>query len=224
VSKSFKAFLIASALVIGATSAQAASDPQDVVDSSWLTIGHLRKDPEFGVAKDLLGRAKGVMIIPNLFKGGFIFGGEGGDAVLLVRDPQNGWSSPAFYTLTAASFGLQIGAETAEVVLFLMNPGAVNSFMKDEVKLGAQAGLALVTLGSTAEAATTTNLGADVYVWSSSSGLYAGLTLDGSYVKPRDSFNAEYYGHAELPADILVKREVSNPKAAQLQQALDSAQ
>jgi lipid-binding SYLF domain-containing protein len=125
VSKSLKALLVATTLILGASDAFAASDPQDVVDSSWLTIGHLRKDPEFGVAKDLLGRARGVMIIPNLFKGGFIFGGEGGDAVLLVRDAQNNWSSPAFYTLTAASFGLQIGAETAEVVLFLMNQGAV---------------------------------------------------------------------------------------------------
>ena len=78
-SKSLKALLVATTLILGASDAFAASDPQDVVDSSWLTIGHLRKDPEFGVAKDLLSRARGVMIIPNLFKGGFIFGGEGGD-------------------------------------------------------------------------------------------------------------------------------------------------
>jgi lipid-binding SYLF domain-containing protein len=212
--------LLALLLSLAAPTARAASEQQNLVERARITIDDLRKDREFGNSTDLIKRAKGVMIVPSLIKGGFFFGGEGGDAVLLTRDAANEWSSPAFYTLASASFGLQIGLEESELVLFVMSDRALKDFLSDEFKIGAQAGLAIVTLGSEAEASTTTNLNADIIVWSSATGAYAGLTLNGSLIKPRDSYNEAYYGHPESPRNIVVKRAAQNPGANGLRQEL----
>jgi lipid-binding SYLF domain-containing protein len=169
-------------------------------------------------------RAKGVMIVPALVKGGFFFGGEGGDAVLLTRGPDGSWSQPAFYTLASASFGLQIGLQQSELVLIVLSDHALNAFMSDEFKIGAQAGLAIVTLGSMAEADTTSHLNADIVIWASSTGVYGGLTLNGSLIKPRTEYNAGFYGRAENPADIVLRRTAPVvPSSLPLQQALTNA-
>lgn len=212
--------LLALLLGLAAPLARAASDQQNLVERARITVDDLRKDREFGNSIDLIKNAKGVMIVPSLIKGGFFFGGEGGDAVLLTRDVANSWSSPAFYTLASASFGLQIGLEESELILFVMSDRALKDFLSDEFKIGAQAGLAIVTLGSTAEASTTTNFKPDIIVWSSSTGAYAGLTLNGSLIKPRNSFNEAYYGHPESTRNIVVKRTAENPGASGLRQEL----
>ena len=88
------------------------------------------------------------MVVPQLVKGGFFVGGEGGNGTLMARHG-NRWSDPAFYTLGSASFGLQIGLEVAEVVLFVMSDRALNAWMRDEVRLGGQAGLTVLSSGPT---------------------------------------------------------------------------
>jgi SH3 domain-containing YSC84-like protein 1 len=203
-----------------ASAALAASDQQDLVEHARITLDDLHKDKEFGNGAQLLRRAKGVMIVPSLIKGGFFLGGEGGTGVLLTRGMNHEWSYPAFYTLASASFGLQIGGEEAELIVFALTEKGMQAFMKDQFKIGAQAGLAVVTLGSTAEADTTSALNADLVVWSSSSGAYAGLTLNGSVIKPRDSWNTAYYGHAVSPSGIVNRHSVRNPGADALRSTL----
>jgi lipid-binding SYLF domain-containing protein len=202
--------------------ARAASDPQNLVDQARITLDDVKRDKEFGNAQDLLRRSKAVLIVPSLFKGGFFVGGEGGTGVLLTREAGGAWSYPAFYTMVSASFGLQIGAEESELVLIALTDRAKQAFMADEFKLGAEAGLAVVTLGASAEADTTANLGADIVVWASSSGAYGGLTLNGSIIKPRDSWNESYYGRPESVRNIISKHAVSNPGADGLRQELAS--
>jgi lipid-binding SYLF domain-containing protein len=216
------AVLTAMMLAPFATSAAWASDEQNLVEKAKITIDNLKHDKEFGNARDLLLRARGVLIVPNLVKGGFFVGGEGGDGVLMTRAGPRNWSEPAFYTLASASFGLQIGIEESELVLFVMSDKALTALMQDEFKFGAEAGIAVATLGSSAEAATTANLNADVIVWSSSTGAYAGLTLNGSVVKPRHSWDAEYYGHAVTTSDIVIKHDVKNAGADGLKANLGS--
>jgi len=221
-----KAFAITSAAVaalgvLAAPVARAASDQENLVERALITIDDLKKDKEFGNARDLLKRAKGVLIVPSLVKGGFFVGGEGGTGVLLARSGE-GWTYPAFYTMASASFGLQIGIEQAEVIVLVMNDKAMAAFMKNEFKIGADAGLTLVTLGSNAEAATTSAAGPDIVVWASASGAYAGVTINGSIIKPRDSWNEAYYGHAESVADIVVKHEATNHGADALRADLVS--
>jgi lipid-binding SYLF domain-containing protein len=222
-----KTFKLATAAIVALTlfmapAARAASDQQNLVDRARITVDDMRKDKEFGNAPELMKRAKGVLIVPRLVKGGFFVGGEGGEGVLLTKGPGNSWSYPAFYTLASASFGLQIGLEQAELVLFVLSDKALQAFMEDEFKIGATAALAIVTLGSTAEASTSSHFNADIIVWASSTGAYAGLTLNGSIIKPRASWNEAYYGRAASPPDIVAKHLVKNAGADALRQALAS--
>jgi lipid-binding SYLF domain-containing protein len=209
-------------IILAAPVARAATDEQDLVDRARIVLDDVKRDKEFGNAAELLRRASAVLIVPSLFKGGFFIGGEGGTGVLLTRLPDGDWSYPAFYTLASASFGLQIGAEESELVLIALTDRAKRAFMTDEFKLGAEAGLAVVTLGASAEAATTANLNADIVVWASSSGAYGGLTLNGSIIKPRDSYNEAYYGQAASPATITTSNTVANRGADTLRVTLRS--
>jgi lipid-binding SYLF domain-containing protein len=215
------ALALAGAILFGSVHAYAASDAANLVDRARITIDDLKKDQEFGNAKELMQHTKAVLIVPSLIKGGFFVGGEGGEGVLLTRAPGDNWSYPAFYTMASASFGLQIGLEQSELVLFIQSDRALKAFMRDEFKVGAEAGLAVVTLGSSAEVATTSGgQPADIVVWASSSGAYAGITLNGSIIKPRASWNASYYGHPESVRDIVTKRVASNPGADGLRMTL----
>src|SRR5262249_14854473 len=128
------------------------SDQIELVRMANVTLAEAQHDPQFGNANELFQRAKGVMVVPRLVKGGFFVGGEGGNGVLMARHG-NVWSHPAFYTLASASFGLQIGLEVAEVVLLVMSNRALNAWMQDEVKLGGHAGLTVLVVGSGASAA-----------------------------------------------------------------------
>jgi lipid-binding SYLF domain-containing protein len=178
------------------------SDQIELVRSAHVTLDEARHDPQFGTSGDLFQTARGVMVVPQLVKGGFFVGGEGGNGVLMARHG-NRWSEPAFYTLASASFGLQIGLEVAEVVLFVMSERALNAWMRDEVKLGGQAGLTVLVLGSSAAAAATTHGNVDVIAWAKAKGAYAGITLEGSLIKPRNDWNTAYYGRRLTPVQVL---------------------
>jgi lipid-binding SYLF domain-containing protein len=201
--------------------ANAATDQQNLVDEARITLDHLRTDKSFGNAQELLRTARAVLIVPTLVKAGFFLGGEGGDGVMLARSGHGTWTDPAFYTLASASFGLQIGIQAAEVVMIINTDKALNALEADQFKFGAQAGIAVVTLGAGAQAASSTALqSADIIVWSSASGAYAGVTLEGSLVKPRDSYNESYYGRPIAVREILNMNAGRNPGAETLRAAL----
>jgi lipid-binding SYLF domain-containing protein len=201
--------------------AHAAGDQQNLVDESRITLDHLRSDKSFGNAPELLRKARAVLIVPNLVKAGFFLGGEGGDGVMLARSGHGTWTDPAFYTLASASFGFQIGIQQAEVIMIINTDRALKALEADQFKFGAQAGIAVVTLGAGAQAASSTALdSADIIVWSSASGAYAGVTLEGSLVKPRDSYNETYYGRPIAVREILNMNEGRNPGASGLRAAL----
>lgn len=199
--------------------ARAESDADNLISKARITLDDVRKDKEFGNAKVLLKTARAVLIVPELFKGGFFLGGEGGTGVFMIRRGGQ-WSEPAFYTLASASFGLQIGAELSELVLIIISDKGQKAFMSDQFKIGAEAGIAVVTLGSNAEAATSGNGAADIYVWSSSSGAYAGITLNGSIIKPRMEYNKDFYGRPASSEEIVDQNAVFNPKADGLRRTL----
>lgn len=212
--------LLAAFMLAIAPAARAASDEQSLVEHAKVTVDDMRSDPSFGNSTDLLKKAKAVMIVPQLVKGGFFVGGEGGSGVLLAKSASGAWSYPAFYTVGAASFGLQIGVEEAQLVFFVMSDKALKAWMKNEVKLGAKAGLTVLVVGSNAEAAATTNARVDVIAWAKSKGAYAGITLEGSLIKPRESYNTAYYGKKVTPQEIVLKDAAANPGADALRSAL----
>jgi lipid-binding SYLF domain-containing protein len=165
-----------------------ADDKSDLLRAANRTVNHLRSDPAFGTARNMLQGAEAVYIVPRLVKGGFIFGAEGGDGVLLHRTGR-GWSIPRFYSMGSASFGLQIGLEQAELVFIINSKRALRGIEKGEVKLGAGAGITVVTLSSAAEGATTAH-GGDMVVWASGTGAYGGLTFNGTVIKQDKEMNA----------------------------------
>jgi len=186
----------------GSQKAHADTDQADLVRRANITLSEAQNDPQFGNSRELFQTARAIMVVPQLVKGGFFFGGEGGNAILVARHGSS-WSNPAFYTIGSASFGLQIGLEVAEVVMFVMSERALRAWMEDQVKLGAQAGLTVLVVGSNAQAAVTTNANIDVIAWAKAKGAYAGITLEGSVIKARDEWNAAYYGRPMRPPEIL---------------------
>ncbi len=201
-----------------------ASEEQQVVDDSTNAVQSLATGSGVAAnARDLLHRARGVMIIPSLVKGGFIFGAQGGTGVLLSRDPKSGtWSYPAFYGMGAGSFGLQIGVSVSKIMLIIMNDKALNAVMAAEFKIGAEAGIAVATLGGGAEASTTAAGGADIYALAESAGLFGGIAIQGGIVKPRVQQDHNYYGANVTAQQIVLSRSAKNPGADKLRAALRS--
>ena len=215
------ATILATTALATTTPAFAGPDQQATVDHALGTLQDLRHDKEFGNARQMLATARAVLIAPRIFKAGFFFGGQGGNAILMVRGA-HGWSDPAFYTIASGSFGLQIGATESELILFIRSEKALRAVMTDHFKIGADAGLAIATLGSEVEGSTTTHGGADVVTWASSSGVYAGISLEGSAIEPQHNADASYYGHPVTTSQIVLSRAVSNPSASALRRALAS--
>src|SRR5215813_4020074 len=162
-------------LALFASPLAVASEQTDLLAQAARTAQNMRSDPAFGPARSMVANARGILIIPGLVKGGFIFGAEGGNGVL-VRKTSAGWGQPAFYTMGSASFGLQIGLEKAEIVMLIMSDKALTALESTGFKFGAGGGLTIVTLSGGAEAAT--NLNGDIIVWTSATGAYGGLTLN----------------------------------------------
>jgi lipid-binding SYLF domain-containing protein len=200
----FGAALLAApfAVPLTASVAHAQTSQQVTIDGARKVLNDLRHDKEFGNARTLLREAKAVLIVPKLIKGGFFVGGEGGDGVIMVRRGRV-WSSPAFYALGSASFGLQVGLEQSEVIMLLMTQKAVEGVLRDQFKLGAQAGISVVTLGSGVEGAIGGATPPDVVVWSSSTGVYGGLTVNGSIIKSEPDKTAAFYRRSVSPRQVL---------------------
>ena len=210
--------LLLFAAVQGAALAQ--SDQQQLVDDADRTLSNLLRDPNMSWLQYNFDRAKAVIIAPVLVKAGFIFGGSGGRAVAVARDPQTGkWSGPAFYTLATASFGFQAGISVSEVVTLVMTEKGLNSLLSPSAKLGGDASIAAGPVGVGASSA----LLADFISFSRAKGLYGGLNLDGTVVAISNEWNGYYYKDGVLPPDILIRATVHNAGADKLLEAVARA-
>ena len=209
------------AIGVGPAVADDAQDARQLVERAHLTFESFSTDSNLGWSlRGLVNKARGVLIYPQVFRGAFIFGGSGGSGVLLVRDAASGkWSGPAFYTIGEVSFGLQVGADASEVVLVALTDRGVTALLATSGKLGANASIAVGPLGAGLTGATA-NISADIVSYSRNKGLYAGLSLEGAVVAVREALNAAYYGRDVTPGQILIQREVSNPHAAGLIEAI----
>lgn len=207
-------------VVCVAPPARAASETDELVEKSRFTAEKMLSHPDFPTLRQWMKNAHGVIIVPSLLKAGFFIGGEGGNGVLLGRDIYGNWSYPAFYSIGAASLGLQIGVQDSEVMFVIMTERGLNAVINNQVKLGADASIALGPKGAGIEGATTTALNADIYSFSMTRGLFGGVSFEGSLVYKRDDWNQQYYGRPVAPREIVIERKVSNPHAEPLRAAL----
>jgi len=193
---------------------------RQLVEKAQMTFDNFLAAPEMDAFRDYLKRAKGVFIAPQVLKGAFILGASGGSGVMVAKAGKgSGWSGPAFYTIGELSYGLQIGGEASEVVLLAMTERGVTAFLSNSLKLGADIGVAAGPVGIGAAAATA-NLSADIISFSRSKGAFGGIAFNGAVVATRDALNTAYYGKKVFAIDILVKKEVNNPQADKLLQAV----
>jgi lipid-binding SYLF domain-containing protein len=220
-----RARLLGAAAVLAATMvagpmARAQTSQQVTVDGARKVLNDLRHDKAFGNAAQLMHQAKAVFIVPKLIKGGFIVGGEGGDGVLMVQR-HGGWSAPGFFAIGAASFGLQAGLEQSEMIMLIMTQKGLDGVLRDNFKIGAQAGISVVTLGSGVEGAIGGASPPDIVVWSSSTGLYGGLTVDGSVIRAEPNQDSTFYGRPLKSRDVLFG-PIDSARAAPLRRELNA--
>ena len=190
------------------TAALAQSEQQKLVDRADKTLSNFLRDSDMTWLQQNIGRAKAVMVAPEVVKAGFIFGGSGGRAVTVARDEKTGkWAGPAFYTLATASVGFQAGVSVSEVVTLVMTEKGLNSLLAPSVKLGGDASVAAGPIGAGAKA----DVVADFVSFSRAKGLYGGLNLDGTVIAISNEWNETYYNKKGiLPPDILVRMTARN--------------
>ncbi len=193
---------------------------QGLVDTALVTFRNFNSDKEMEWFHQNLKDCKGLLIVPNMLKAGFILGGSGGSGVLVARNEKTGdWSQPAFYSLGSVTFGLQIGGEAAEVIMMIRTQKALDALYTTEFKLGGDTSVAAGPMGVGAKSAVT----ADVVSFAKSKGLFAGLNLEGAVVKVNSDSNKLYYGKEASPVDIIVKNAVANPGSGKLLEELKKA-
>ncbi len=192
-----------------ATGTGSYTKPEELVDQATIVIKHVLSDPHMGWARSHLQQAEAIIIFPSVIKGAFLVGGEGGSGVALARDKKTGkWSYPAFYTMGSVSFGLQIGGKVSEVLLMVMTQKGLDALLTTSFKLGGDVGIAAGPVGTGVQGKLT-----DILSFVSSKGAFAGISLDGAVIAPRNSWNSSYYGKPVTPSDIFIRRTVQNPQA-----------
>jgi len=206
--------LSAAVLALAPLSARADAERTQRVTRAKEVYQELIQADDRSVPESLLVRAKAVAVFPKVIKGAIGFGARYGKGIVSTRDAAGQWSAPAFFTLTGGSWGFQIGAESAEVVLFFMTDRSVHSLLESKFTLGAKAGLAAGPLGRTAEMDTDLKLDAEMYSYARSKGLFAGVSLEGARLAPDEISNRSFYGKAITPQAILFEHGVTNPPAA----------
>jgi lipid-binding SYLF domain-containing protein len=207
-------------MVAPLTAAHAQVEQQSVVDRATLTVQDLMPEARSSNPQGALQNARAVMICPQVFRAAFIFGGSGGDCVLVARDGAGSWSYPAFYGIGSGSAGLQAGIQDSEIMMFILTPKGLGAVMDSQFKFGADAGIAVASLGAGVEGATTTDLGADIVIAAKSRGLFAGISLQGSVMTTRTAWNRAYYGRDLAARSIVMDMAVSNPGADPLREVL----
>ena len=211
--------LAAPAAVVGARAALALTPQQEVIDKSRITFDKLITSVEFGELPGYMKQAKAILIFPELYKGGFVVGAEGGYGILAVRGAQ-GWSQPAFYDLIAGSVGLQIGGQVSEVVLTIMSDKALNAVLDNQLKFGGDMSIAVGPIGKGIGADTTTNMQADVYSFAKTAGLFGGVSFEGAGIIKKDDWNRAYYGQGATPRGIVIENKFGNPNTQALLKSL----
>jgi SH3 domain-containing YSC84-like protein 1 len=210
-----------SALLVGcmglfATFAWAGSARQDSVarlQSSVDVLHSIMATPDKGIPEEVLSNAKCILVVPDLIKGGFIFGGKHGRGVASCRT-SSGWSAPAFVSVGGGSWGLQIGVEGVDLVMLVMNDQGFQHLLSSKFQLSGEGSVAAGPVGRHASAGTDWKMNTEVLTYSRSRGAFAGITLEGAVVEEDNDSTRAIYGKHMMFKNILSGR-VSTPESAE---------
>jgi len=187
----------------------------DLLRESGNDLTELMKAPDVGVPEWVIARANCMIVIPHMVKGGFVIGAKHGRGAATCRQSNGQWTAPAFVSITGGSWGPQIGVEVADTVLAVMNQGGMDALLDSNFKLGAHGAVAAGPVGREAQASQGGIADAGVLAYSRTKGLYAGLTLEGAYIRANEDLNLAYYQKQVQPRAIL-SGEIDAPQSATL--------
>ena len=193
---------------------------QSLVDQSLDAGRKLLSGKDFPDALKLMPKAKGVLIVPELVQGGFIIGAAGGRGVLMSKTGPSDWSYPAFYGMGSGSVGFQVGGKVSQIIFIILTEKGLSAILNHKFKFGAEAGVTMVAVGAGFEGGSTAALGTDIVAFANSNGLFAGASLEGSYIDADNDWNALYYGPGATARAIVMDRKFTNPGAEPLRQFL----
>ena len=193
--------------------ASAKQDATDRLDNATTVLHEIMGMPDKGIPEEVLEHAKCVAVIPHMVKGGFVFGAEGGKGVATCRTA-DGWSAPAFITISGGSWGLQIGVEAVDVVMIFQNDKAMQRLLDSNFQVGGDASAAAGPVGRHAEAGTDWKLETEILTYSRAKGLFAGLTLTGASLRQDNDSRRAIYGR-NVTTRALLSGRVPVPVVAQ---------
>lgn len=207
------ALSLALSLVFAAT-AHAGPREDAQAENAVRVLAEIQAIPESSIPDKLLDEAKAIVIVPDTIKAGLVLGGRRGHGVLSVRTADGGWSNPGFVTLTGGSIGLQVGVQSADVVLVFRSERGLDSIVNGKFTLGADAGVAAGPMGRNASASTDGQMKAEIWSWSRARGLFAGVALDGAVLSMDNKANEAAYGQDTTPRMIFEGRAQQEPSPA----------
>jgi lipid-binding SYLF domain-containing protein len=194
--------LIGMVVLLPSMAAHAEDPPLVRAKNAVSVLNEIMQAPDKAIPRDLLRDAKAIAVIPDMLKVGFIFGGRRGEGLISVKSPDGTWSNPSFITMTGGSVGFQAGVSSTDVVLVFRTQHGVDSIVRGKFTLGADASAAAGPVGRSANASTDEQLKAEIYSYSRSRGLFAGVALDGSVLRIDYDANAQVYGAGITPRRI----------------------
>jgi len=199
---------------------------QDRLQNAGQVMEEILQVPD-DIPRDLLDKARCVVVTPSVLKAAFVVGGSYGRGTMVCRtgkDFTGPWGAPAMYALEGGSVGLQIGGEATDFVFLVMNDRGADSLLRSKVKLGADASIAAGPKGRTASADTDAYMRTEILAYSRSRGIFAGISLEGSTLRPDGEGNRDLYGREISAAEIVRESSVQAPEAGQnLNAALQKA-
>jgi len=211
--------LLCAVFVLSVVSPLLAEDNEketDRVENAGKVMSEILNVPD-NIPEDLLNKAECVIVLPSVLKAAFIVGGSYGRGVMTCRGGANftgPWGAPTMMALEGGSFGLQIGGQATDFVLLLMNDRAAKGVLTSKVKLGGDASVAAGPVGRTASAATDATMRAEILSYSRARGAFAGVSLEGSTLRPDNDANKKLYGKQISAEDIVLKHMVKAPPSA----------
>ena len=210
-----KVMLLLATLSLGTLcwAGSALDDATERLDNATSVLHEIMGMPDKGIPEEVLEHAKCVAVVPHMVKGGFIFGAEGGKGVATCRTA-DGWSAPAFITISGGSWGLQIGVEGVDVVMIFQNDRAMQRLLSSNFQVGADASAAAGPVGRHAQAGTDWKMDTEILTYSRAKGAFAGLTLKGASLRQDNDSRRAMYG-ARVTTRALLSGKVPVPAAAQ---------
>jgi len=182
---------------------------QELLKDARVVVQEIMNSPDLGVPSDLMAQAKAVIVFPGMLKGGFLFGVRYGKGVATVRNAQTGlWGPPSFITTMGGSLGLQVGAQSIDMILIVMSEKGMKGLLNNNFTLGGDIAVTAGPVGRYAEAGVDILLQGDMYSYSRSQGIFGGLSLKGTIIKSNVGYNEEYYDAKWTAEEIMIDGKV----------------